>query len=131
LVGNDIPEFEKDPRLRGLRELFHAAKQSENKIMLSPQLQNVVDRTKSASSNVPQKVSLENKQHVPATSTQASVAPEPAKASRPVKAAPEPAKAPPGTVLATDLMVILNMKVSPEAKNKMISGLVEAALDQH
>jgi hypothetical protein len=60
-----------------------------------------------------------------------AVAPEPAKASRPVKAAPKPAKTPPGTVLATDLMVILNMKVSPEAKNKMISGLVEAALDQH
>jgi hypothetical protein len=56
--------------------------------------------------------------------------PEPAKVSPKTRAAPEPAKAPPGTILATDLMAILNMGIGLEAKDRLIRTLVEAALQQ-
>jgi len=39
-----------------------------------------------------------------------------------------PTKAPSGAVLATDLMAILNMRVSLEVKDQLIRKLVEAAL---
>jgi len=56
--------------------------------------------------------------------------PDPAKVSPKTRAAPEPVKAPPGTVLASNLMAILNMEIDLEAKDRMIRALVGAALQQ-
>jgi len=155
LVENEIPEFGKDPRLRGLNDLFDriAAKQSKNVAVLSPQLQQFVCERKATSSS--QKTLFEVK-HVPTVHPQAMVAPEPAKVSPKTRAAPEPAKvspktraapepvkvspktraapepvrAPPGSVLATDLLVILNMNVGLETKDRLIRALVGTALQQ-
>jgi hypothetical protein len=143
LVENKVPEFGKDPRLRGLKDLFDriAAKQPKNVVAaLSPQLQQFVCERKATSS--PQKTLFEVK-HVPTVHPQARVAPGPVKVSPKTRASPEPAKvspktrtaheparAPPGAILASNLMVILNMEIDLETKDRMIRALVEAALQQ-
>lgn len=143
VIKNEIPEFGKDPRLRGLKDLFDriAAKQSKNVVAaLSPQLQQFVCERKTTSSS--QKTLFEVK-HVPTVHPQARIvpkpvkvspntraSPEPAKVSPKTKAAPEPARAPPGSVSTSNLMAILNMEIDLETKYRMIRALVEAALQQ-